>query len=87
MKKIYHNRDLFFDTHKLFHKVFNANFLNYMDEELTTSLQKPILDIQRFDHLLHELYGDYENKKLSMYDVLVKNYSETVVLQIKGLLA
>jgi len=81
------DRDAFFAAYKLFNKTFYTRFNDYMDLELTTKLKKPILVVFKFDHLLHELYGEYENNNQSMYELLVSNYNESIAIQIKGLLA
>lgn len=45
--------------------------------------KKGVLDIIKFDDWLHEQYGQYENKGLSMQDLIRKEYGEEAVHFIK----
>ena len=78
---------LFTEAHRLFHKTFHVIKLgDFMDFELSVVFRKPILDIYKFDDWLHCQFGEYEEKGMSMHDVIVANYGGTVATQIKELL-
>jgi hypothetical protein len=62
------------------------NKRKFMDGALTLVLNRPVLDIYAFDDYLHEVYGNYEENGLSMYELLVKQYGQEFAEFIKKLL-
>jgi hypothetical protein len=57
-----------------------------MDITLSAAFKRPVLNIGKFDDWLHDKFGKYENKGLSMYDVLKNNYGELTALKVKELI-
>lgn len=70
---------------KLFHYTLGLSFTDYVDSVYTMLCKKPKMDIGKFDDILHEWFGQYEDEGLSMYDILVKNFGESIAEQIKEL--
>ena len=84
--KMLENRPVFFAAHKFFHKTFHLLLTEFLDRELTVYFCKPIIDVYKFDDWLHEMYGEYENERLSMCDALTDIFGESVAMRIKELL-
>jgi len=81
------NGYVFTEAHIFFHKTFHdIKFSTFMDKDLSKLFGKPILDICKFDNWLHNKFGDYENRGMSMQDLLTVNYGSWVANEIKGLL-
>jgi len=73
------------EAHKLFHNVFGVSLNPFLDGLLMAVFKKPIIDLLKFDAWLEEKFGE-EYKTMSMKDILIKHYGETVSLQISDLL-
>jgi hypothetical protein len=65
---------------------FTRKLRKFMDGELTILFNRPMLDISAFDDYLHDVYGNYEENDLSMYELLVKHYGQGFAEFIKKLL-
>ena len=74
------------EAHKQFRKIFKASLNPYLDGFLTFLRGKPILEIGKFDDMLHERHGDYEKEGLSMPELLEKEYGSGTALFIHRLL-
>jgi hypothetical protein len=86
--KLFNNGYQFTEAHNFFHKTFHSiKFYDFMDFELSALFKKPILNLDKFDRWLHCQFGEYEDKGLSMQNVLTENYGNIAALTIKGLLA
>jgi hypothetical protein len=60
------------EVHKLFRERFNRK--PPLDGLLMMLFKRPVIDPHRFDEILHEKHGDYEDRGMSMRDVLEKEY-------------
>lgn len=58
----------------------------FVDNLLTSALGRWIIDIEQFDQYLHELYGNYENKGLSMRDLIESKMGTKALKLIENLL-
>jgi hypothetical protein len=58
----------------------------YFDIWLSIAFGRPVLDLPKFDDLLHKIYGEYEDEQgLSLYDLLVKEKGVDFAKYIEGL--
>ena len=47
-----------------------------LDNLMSLALGRPVLDIYSLEDLLHEKWGDYEERGLSTRDLVLKEYGE-----------
>jgi hypothetical protein len=59
-------------VHRIFHEQFNCK--PPLDGLLMMVFKRPVIDIAKFDVILHERHGEYEEKQMSMQDILEKEY-------------
>jgi len=64
------------EVHKIFRQHFNCK--PPLDGLLMMVFRRPVIDVIKFDAILHEKHGDYEEQKMSMTDVLKKEYPDGV---------
>jgi len=57
-----------------FERVFHVNIAPFYDGLTTVLFQKICINILIFDDYLHKLYGFYEDKGLSMKEMIFKKY-------------
>jgi len=72
-------------AHVLFRYTFGISLNPFLDGLLMMVFKKPIIDTVKFDNWLKERFGK-EYETMSMNEILVKYYGETVSLQIRDLL-
>jgi hypothetical protein len=85
MKKQYYLNDIPFVDSK-FKEYFNRRFVEFEDRDSTIFFKRLCIDIIKFDELIHNLYGDYENKNLSMAEVISQNIGYEAKELIENLL-
>jgi hypothetical protein len=56
----------------------------YFDVELSVVFKRPVLDLVKFEGLMHQVYGEYEEQGLSLYDLLVKEKGEVFAKFVEG---
>lgn len=86
MYKIYEYNRLGADLNKLPPELRCGFKERFIDNLLTAILGRWIIDIERFDKYLHELYGNYENKGLSMRDLIESEMGINALKLIENLL-
>jgi hypothetical protein len=76
------------EAEKKFREYFPGHSLikEFMDELQSYILRTPKLDPFKFDDFLHENYGDYEDRGLSMESILEIHYGPQALAFVKGLL-
>jgi hypothetical protein len=57
-----------------FRHVFNMDIKRFLDNPMTAWAGHLSIDFIAFDDYLHKLHGDYEDRGLSMRDVVIENY-------------
>jgi hypothetical protein len=58
----------------------------YFDVLLSLIADRPVLDYWKFEDFIQEIYGRYEEQRLSLYELLVQEKGETCAEYIKGLI-
>jgi len=76
----------FAEADAFFKETFQTTINGMLDGMLSWLAGETVLDMFKFDTLLHEKHGNYEEQGLSMEDVLRNNYGETVLAKTKSLL-
>jgi hypothetical protein len=71
---------------KDFREVFKINIEPFFDGLMTVVFRKIKIDAFLFDDYLHRVYGEYEDRGLSMEDVVRENYGEEGIKLLKKLL-
>lgn len=68
-----------------FHSIFGLKLMDYFDEDL---LHKGILlfDILKFDDWLHRKFGNYEDDKKSMKDIVSEHFGDNASRLIDSLI-
>jgi hypothetical protein len=66
-------------AHEWFRKFFGEPLNPYLDGEMMLCFHRPMLDLDKFDQMLHKRHGEYEKQGLSMKDLLEKEYSAKAV--------
>lgn len=65
---------------------FHMSIVDIYDPFMSWIMQKFQIDIVKFDDKLHRKLGDYEEKGLSMRDIIKKTYGDKGVKLIEQLL-
>jgi hypothetical protein len=74
-------------AHTLFRKYFPGLRLNdFMDPTITWISKTPKIDLCKLDDFLHEKHGNYESRKLSMSQLLEKEYGKDAKTFIENLI-
>jgi len=60
------------DVHRIFRERFDCK--PPLDGMMMMLLKRPAIDPYRFDEILHRKHGNYEDRNMSMKDVLEKEY-------------
>lgn len=71
---------------KEFKKYFNEDFLLFFDKELSFAYDRIVIDIVKFDDFLHKKFGNYEEKALSMANIMFDNFGYKATKFFKKLL-
>jgi hypothetical protein len=71
-------RQDFFDT-------FHMPIVGVYDPFLSYAMQKFMVDIVKLDDRLHSLHGDYEERRMSMKDIIEANYGQAGLKLIEQL--
>jgi hypothetical protein len=59
----------------------------FLDVALSVGFGRPVLDLQKFDGLLHGVFGEYEEEQgLSMQGLLEREFGDEFALFVRGLL-
>ena len=61
---------------KDFIAVFHLSIVDYYDPFLSYAMQKFMIDICKLDDKLHRIHGDYEERDMSMKDIIEANYGQ-----------
>ena len=69
-----------------FIKTFHTSIVNFYDPLMSYVNQKFTLRLCAFDDYLHSQFGDYEDQKLSMKDVVDKYYGTAGINLIEKLI-
>ena len=69
-----------------FQKHFGLSIIDYIDNVLSWVTGRCVLDIIRFDDLIHNRHGNYEELGMSLNDLIVENYGEESVLFLEKLI-
>ena len=69
-----------------FKKYFGVSINSYYDSMMSMVTGKITIDIIRFDDYLHEQFGQYEDDKKSMSDIIKEKYGEEAEAFIKQLI-
>lgn len=69
-----------------FKKYFGVSIYSYLDSMMSMVTGKITIDIIRFDDYLHEQFGQYEDDKKSMSDIIKEKYGEEAEAFIKQLI-
>ena len=69
-----------------FIETFHMSIVDIYDPFMSWIMQKFQIDIVKFDDKLHRKLGDYEEKGLSMRDIIKKTYGDKGVKLIEELL-
>jgi hypothetical protein len=65
----------------------DARKVMYLDVFMSMACKRPVLDIGKFDDLLHELYGEYErNDGLNMHELLKQEKGAECSTYVESLL-
>jgi hypothetical protein len=59
---------------KDFERHFKVSIGTFYDGETTVVFQKICIDIFKFDEWLHARHGDYEDRGLSMEEIVIEKY-------------
>jgi hypothetical protein len=70
---------------KTFYHDLKVTLNDMLDLQLTALYGKPTIDIQKFDTILHEKYGQYEELGLSFNGVIKNNFGAEAVLKLEEL--
>jgi hypothetical protein len=62
------------EARKDFRRVFGTDIVPFYDGPTTVAFCRICIDIAAFDEWLHRRFGDYEDRGLSMRDVVIENY-------------
>lgn len=57
-----------------FYDYFKVGINRFHDVILSIAFQKITLDITEFDSYLHQQFGEYEERNLSLKDIVINNY-------------
>jgi len=68
-----------------FHKKLGITLNDVLDNFMTMCFAKPTLDILKFDKILREKYGDFEDQGLSFNDVIKNNFGADAVKKLEEL--
>jgi hypothetical protein len=60
----------------LFQSLFHKNFDEFHDKMLSTVMRLICMDWTKFDSFLHKEFGDYEDQKQSMMDIVEEKYGK-----------
>ena len=71
---------------KDFQQLFKMSFVDYYDSLVSWVSGKYSIDVVRFDDALHSRFGDYENRGLSMRDLVLEQYGRAALDCLEGLL-
>jgi len=73
------------EAHKLFRETFGISLNPFLDGFLFALFKKPIINLEKFDAWLEKKFSE-DYKTMSMTELLLKHYGETVNSQIEDLL-
>jgi hypothetical protein len=59
-----------------FRRIFHVSIAPFFDSSTTCLFQKIRINPFTFDDYLHELYGNYEDRGLSMQELILEKYGE-----------
>ncbi|MDR1129827.1 MAG: hypothetical protein LBK96_02475, partial [Prevotellaceae bacterium] len=59
---------------KEFEHHFHVGIKNFYDGQATFTFKKICIDVFKFDDYLHRIYGDYEDRGLSMEELVIEKY-------------
>lgn len=86
MYKIHEYRRLHADVNRLLPEFRGGFKQRFIDNLLTAICGRWILDIERFDEWLHELYGEYENAGFSMKEIIREKMGADALKMIEELI-
>jgi len=72
------------EVHKIFRQYFNCK--PPLDGLLMMVFKRPIINLSKFDEIFHEKHGNYEERNMSMGDVLKKEYPADIAEFIEWLI-
>lgn len=59
-----------------FTNIFNLRISDFMDKEFAVGFGEVLIDVERFDGWLHKQHGDYEDRNLSMDQIITEQYGD-----------
>jgi len=60
----------------MFQTLFHKNFDDFHDKMLSAVMRLICMDWKKFDNFLHKEFGDYEDQKQSMMDIVEEKYGK-----------
>jgi hypothetical protein len=85
-EKIYQWPKDWAQVRKDFIAVFHLSIVDFYDPFLSYAMQKFMLNLVKLDDKLHRIHGDYEERGMSMKDIIEKNYGQAGLNLIEQLL-
>lgn len=73
-------------TVKIFKGVFGIELKDYCDTLTSCMVGKFIFGIFKFDNYLHDKFGDYESRGLSMEALIKKEYGDEALVLLKSII-
>jgi len=70
---------------QLFNQYFNVSFRMFYDGLISVMSKRLVIDILKFDNWLHSQFGNYEDNKTSMKDIIISKFGKEACELIESL--